>query len=370
MNMNSQNITLCKANKVTKPLAAVLALLLGACAAAPQKPAPSAAEEEKLAWPKPPSEPVIEFVREFDSELVFDQKKESAWKDALLGEEESGVYRLLTPYSVAVHPDGRVMVADTKLRGLAVWDFNKKTFAMYGESGDGMLTRPIGVGSDRFGRIYVSDGLGNKVVVFDSNGNYLRTLGGEEEFGRPVGIAVDNERERVFVVDMLKHHVAVFDFDGERTGTVGERGEDLLQFNFPLNLDIDGEGRLYLLDSMNFRVQVIEPDLETTRSIGEQGGGAGQFTRPKGVAVDPDGNVYVVDSAFNNVQVFNNTGELLMFFGEAGSSRGQFVLPADLAIDEQGLIYVADQSNGRIQVFRYLGPPELPAEDAASPDQP
>jgi DNA-binding beta-propeller fold protein YncE len=340
-----------------------LALLLAGCAGAPQRPETSN-EEKALVWPAAPSQAVIEYVSEFNSERVFENQSKSSWKDSLLGEDEQSNRSLITPYGVSVHQDGRIMVTDTKLAGLATWDFDKEIFAMIGTDGPGMIFQPIGVSSDRFGRIYVSLGADAKVNVYDVNGKFLNVLGGDGEFGRPVGIAVDNERERIFVSDMLRHHVAVFDFEGKRTGTVGERGEDLLQFNYPLALDIDATGRLYVLDSMNFRLQVIEPDLETARSIGEQGGGLGQFNRPKGLAVDSDLNIYVVDSAFNNVQMFNNQGQVLMYFGEMGINPGQFSLPAGIAIHGD-MIYVADQSNGRIQVFRYLGAPEIIDEDAA-----
>jgi DNA-binding beta-propeller fold protein YncE len=342
----------------------VIAALAG-CAAAPKE--IEVQVDQPLVWPAPPSEPVIRYLREFSSEKEFADQKKSNWKDALLGEDDSKFWALTTPYSVHVDAQGRVLVSDTNLPGLAVFDFEKQEFSMIGMQDPGMLNQPIASASDRSGRLYVTDGRGQKVAVYDASGAFLKNLGESGEFERPVGVAVDDARERVYVADTLKHHIAVFDFEGRRLPSIGERGVEPGQFNFPSNLAVDGDGRLYVTDSMNFRVQVFEPDSEQVTTIGEQGTAFGQFSRPKGVAVDSDGNIYVADAAFNNVQMFSRDGALLMFFGAGGSAEGSFYLPAGLTVDAQDRVYVADQGNKRIQVFQYLGKPELePAEIKAN----
>ncbi len=326
-------------------------------------------EAKEYIWPAPPSEPVIKFEREFNSEKALVPVKKSRWKDALLGKEDEKASKLVSPYSVHVDAQGRVLVADMNIGGLAVFDFEKKIFSIIGDSGEGTLDQPIAVATDRLGRIYVTDGRAQRVVVYDLNGKFLNNLGEIGEFERPVGVVVDNQRELVYIADTLKHDIRVFNFDGERVSIIGKRGLEPGEFNFPTSLALDKAGRLYVVDSMNFRIQVIDPDNEEIGIIGEQGGGYGQFSRPKGVAVDSDGNVYVSDAAFGNVQMFDPAGALLLVIGKPGGHPGEFLLPADMTVDAQDRIYIADLGNKRIQIFQYLGKPDLEEPESNESDQ-
>lgn len=348
-------------------LAACLLVLLPQYAEAAKKKKDVPVEEVKeMVWPPPPSEPVIRYEREFRSELDLQKKKKkSSWKDALLGKEDDPTQILRTPYNVHIDKAGRVLVADGGLPGLAVFDFENRSFSLIGATEPGALSKAMSVTTDHFGRIYVTDGEAQAVMVYDQNGAFLNRLGRNDEFERPVGIAVDDQRERVYVSDALKHHIVVFDFDGQRISIMGERGVEPGTFNFPTNLAIDSSGRLHVVDSMNFRIQVFEPDNGEITIISEQGTGFGHLSRPRGVAVDSMGNVYVSDAAFNNVQMFSRDGALLMFFGESGPGPGGFNLPAGLAVDAQDRIYLADQGNRRIQVFQFLGKPELEEAEKA-----
>lgn len=68
------------------------------------------------------------------------------------------------------------------------------------------------------GAILVLDGLASAVRVFDSNGEFLETVGGSGrgpgEFMSPVGIAVDSDHQRLLVVDITRS-LSVFERDGE-----------------------------------------------------------------------------------------------------------------------------------------------------------
>jgi DNA-binding beta-propeller fold protein YncE len=341
-------------------LACIMLILPDDAMAASKKSKKDKKEEVKeYVWPAPPSDPVIKFVREFNSKKVFETKKKSSWKDKLLGKEDEASISMTKPYGVHADKNGRVLVADTFLPGLAVFDFKKQQYSIIDSTGEGKLNQPINVATDSLGRTYIADARGQKVAVYDLNDSFLTTLQFPEGFGRPVGLAVDNQRERVYVADILRHHIAVFDFDGKHISTIGKRGGEPGEFNFPLNIALDKDGWLYVIDSMNFRVQIFEPESEAVIVFGEQGTGLGQFVRPKGIAVDSDGNIYVTDAAFNNVQLFNKEGKLLMYFGAQGSGPGEFNLVAGISIDAQDMIYIADQANKRIQVFQYLGQPDI-----------
>jgi DNA-binding beta-propeller fold protein YncE len=340
-----------------------LMLLLAACAAAPQQ---VVQEEKDYVWPGPPAQPVMRWERQFRTEKEFtSEEKSSGWKDVLLGEEDEDeryVY-LQTPYGVHADDFGRVLVADPAIVGIAVFDFNLNRFFTAGDEGEGRFAGALGVASDSEGNIYATSGRDAMVYVFDRSGNFVRSIGGNDEFGRPVGIAVDDKRGRIYVTDTLKHHIAVFDLAGQPLMTIGERGEEAGQFNFPLNVTLSDDGRLFVVDSMNFRVQILEPDGEPVRTISRQGDRVGELSRPRGIALDSKGHIYVSDAAFNNVQIFDQQGRHMMVFGAGGAGPGGFQFPSGMAFDAEDRLYVVDQLNKRVQVFRFLGVPDIEASE-------
>jgi DNA-binding beta-propeller fold protein YncE len=340
-------------------LAGIVATMFLAGCAAPQKTEP----EKDYVWPAAPMEPVVRFQRIFRSEV--DLEKESSWKDALLGEEDGQFTALATPYAVFVDPAGRLLVADTNIPFVMGFDVANRKLDHIGTSGDGAIMKVLGVTADASGRVYIADSNAGKINIYNPDGSFIRSIGGQDEFGRPVGMAIDDERGRLYVSDVLKHHVAVFDFDGNRVDTIGERGVEIGKFNFPVQIALNASGDLHVVDSMNFRIQIFDPDDGTVTSFGEQGTGPGTFARPRGIAVDGDGNIYVSDAAFNNVQMFNSVGQLLLVIGTPGYGPGGFQLPGGMHVDAGNRLYVADQLNRRVQVFQYLGPPESPVKAVA-----
>ena len=316
--------------------------------------APEPVDTSNLIWPKPPDQARISYVRSLSSEDELKGERDTL-KDVLLGREQKREGVILSkPYGVHADRQGRVFVTDTGLGKVVVFDIANRNVALWGNEGNGLLRAPIGVTSDNTGRVYVTDGKDKRVVVYDRTGKFLHAWNPGDAFGRPTGIAIDEQRGRVYVADTGKHHIAVLDMRGAQTATIGKRGHDAGQFNFPTNLAVDPQGKLYVVDSMNHRIQVFSPDGKTIRAFGKNGDTPGSFARPKGLGIDSDGNSYVVDAAFNNFQIFNQEGQLLLFVGKGGRKLGQFQLPAGAYMDARDRLYVVDQVNRRIQIFQYL----------------
>ena len=333
---------------------AVAGGLLSGCAA------PTKAPEEPtdLVWPAPPDQPRLKYVRSLSSEknLKAGSGQGSAIKDLLLGKKKDpneGI-ALAKPYGVHADREGRVLVADTLLHRLIVFDLKKNVVSEWGDKGKGRLITPIGVTSDSLGRVYVTDSTDQRVVVYDRSGKYLYAWNPKEVFERPTGIAIDEKRERIYVVDTKKHRIFVLNMRGDLVSTIGEKGNEPGQFLFPVNLAVGGNGRLFVVDTMNNRVQILDPEGKPLKAFGKNSDAPGNFARPKGLALDPDGNIYVADAAFNNFQIFNQDGEVLLIVGKGGFGPGQFQLPAGAFMDARGRLYVVDQLNSRVQIFQYL----------------
>lgn len=71
----------------------------------------------------------------------------------------------------------------------------------------------------------------------------------------PVGVRCHSDG-RVFVVDDAAHRVVVFSSQGEWLRTLGRRGSAPGELMFPDVLHWDSEGRLYIADAGSNRVQV------------------------------------------------------------------------------------------------------------------
>jgi len=344
---------------------------LSGCAITPKK-----KEEGPLVWPAPPGKPRIKYIGQLRKRSdVGEQKKEASVQimDALLGSNKSSKSSdvLVKPYGVYSNGKGRIYVADSATGKIALFNKPEKKFEVIGRSGPGQLTKAMGVVGDKSGNIYVTDARIRRIVVFNPKGQVINTMGGQDVFVKPVGIALDEERSRIYVADSYQHQIIALDMKGKILFRIGRsrkagkyhngnadsawnRGYNPGQFRFPTTIAVGKDGRLIVVDSMNFRIQIFDHSGKFIKKFGSLGDGYGKFARPKGVAVDSQGNIYVSDAGFNNVQIFGPSGKLLLFFGSTGMGRGEFWLPSGMFIDDSDMIYISDQYNHRVQIFQLI----------------
>jgi sugar lactone lactonase YvrE len=313
----------------------------------------------KPVFPAPPDPARIHFQQSLMSSADIEiEDRDSAFKRMITGQARSGI-GMGKPFGIAVHK-GRVFVSDTVKRMVIAFDKPMGKFMEIGTKPPGELRKPMGLDVDNAGNLYVCDASQKHVVVFDRDGNYLRTIGRREDFSRPAGLTVDPEGNRVFVVDTGGvqsdwHRIVVYDAKtGEFIRYISRRGSGDGELNLPREATIGADGNLYVVDGGNFRIQAFTQEGEFVSTFGDIGRRSGQFSRPKGIGSDSDGNIYVSDAAFGNFQIFNPEGELLLPVGFRNSLNGpaNFMLPAGLAVDEDGRIYMVDQYFRKIDVFR------------------
>ena len=304
-----------------------------------------------LYWPSPPDIPRVRFDKSFNGAKAF---YGTSALDIILGENILSSFS--KPNGVHADREGRIYITDTGFGMVMIFDQKEKAPVTLEAGGRSPFIKPVGVTTDPMGNIYVSDTANDKILVFDKERNFVKGLGMKDEFKQPAGITVDPAGKRLYVVDTHKNQIAVLDLEsGDVVMTIGKRGREEGEFNFPSHIAVDPKGNLYVVDTMNGRVQVFDPSGRFMRSFGKLGDGPGMFARPKGIALDSEGHIYVIDAAFNNVQIFNSEGQILMAFGGFGEGRGQQILPAGLSIDSEDRIYLIDQWNARVNVYEYMG---------------
>ncbi len=305
-----------------------------------------------LVWPKPPETARIKYTRQYTGGANFQAKSKAA--DVLLGAKRSLV--LKKPKGIHVAKDGKIYTTDTAAGDIFIFDPVNKTATSTGSMGANFFFKPIGVTTDAKNRIFITDSQTDKVTVLNQKGKVLATLVPRTPFKQPSGIAADDEHNNLYVIDTHNHHIEVFHLDTlKHKDTIGKRGKDEGEFNFPSNITVDSEGHVYVVDTMNGRVQIFDSEGRFINMFGQFGDVTGMFARPKGIGVDSEGHIYVVDAAFNNVQIFNQDGEPLMAFAGYGDDRGGMILPSGISVGPEDYIYVIDSWNRRVKVFEFIG---------------
>lgn len=350
-----------------RPLALALALAaaasaLAGCATAPKAPA------TQLVWPDPPDLPRIRFVRAFQTEEDVGGGMMRSLGRAFLPTDDA--VAVSQPTGLALSPDERTLyvTCNAPRRILAV-NLERNQMRPVAQTGDDRPAGPFGAATDAQGNLFVTDHVGDGVFVFSPEGKFLRKFG-KAQAQRPTGIAIDRRRQLVYVTagaaaDSKHHRVEVFSLQGEHLRTIGTRGSDPGQFNFPANLAVNRDGQLYVVDMLNFRMQVFDPEGQLVAMFGQVGAGvAGTFDKAKSVGFDGFGNVYVVDSQQAFVQLFNPKHQPLMYFGGRGEELGYMHVPTAIAISSTNRIFVADFAVDRVSEYELIN---TRAEDSYVP---
>lgn len=213
--------------------------------------------------------------------------------------------------------------------------------------GSGLFRTPHGLRIDGNDHVWITD-IGNHVVVkCDAGGQVLLMLGrkgkpgdGPDHFNKPTDVAV-SDRGDIFVTDGYGNaRVVKFSKDGQYLAEWGKAGIGPGEFNLPHSICTDGKARLFVGDRENERVQVF--DLEGKFLDQFESSGA-----PYGLSLTKD-RLFVADCRARTINVLNLHGELL---GQWSTGEGESNEPHWVWVDPQGSVYVAYVAGRRIEKF-------------------
>lgn len=191
---------------------------------------------------------------------------------------------------------------------------------------------------------YIADPLGAQVLQFDRAGRLLQTF--KQGLNWPVAVNVDEASGRVLVADGVYDYMLIFNSTGQLLGSMGGRGADPGQFLNITAMAVGPDG-VYVTSRFGQRAQVLGVDGNPRYALPQEG-----MIFPSAIAVDADNRIFVSDLGDNAIKVYEE-GRLVARIGMTGAGLGQFRNITDLWFDE-GLLYVADSLNGRIQVMRVM----------------
>jgi sugar lactone lactonase YvrE len=272
-----------------------------------------------------------------------------------LGQFSGSVGFFLTPYGLAIAPDGSLWMTEA--------------------------------GRHRIWRI-TPEGTGNVVagtgVAGSGNG-----AGNGATFNFPTGITVD-AGGNVFVTDTGNHTIRQIRYNSGAPndpasyqvttvcGSPGAAGNTnalgaAARFNGPRGIVADTDGALFVADTSNHTIRRLTRDtagsgqynaallsgLALTAGTTDGTGTAARHNLPLGIALDNAHNVYVTDFSSHRIRRVSPQGQVVTLAGStAGFTdglNGQFNNPAGIAVDANGNLLIADFNNHAIRtVQRYI----------------
>jgi DNA-binding beta-propeller fold protein YncE len=201
-----------------------------------------------------------------------------------------------------------------------------------------------GVTVDSHDNVYVLCRGTHPVVVFDSEGNFLRAFGDGEFDNRAHGIHAGPD-DFIYTVNDNQHCIKKYTPEGKLVMTIGkeyEAGEKWSgrPFNRPTNMAVSPvSGDVYVTDGYgNSRVHRYTADGRHIVSWGEVGIGPGEFQIPHNVVIDRDENVFVTDRENNRVQVFDKDGRIQDIWHD-------IYRPQAMCMGPDGTIYLGEMLN-------------------------
>ncbi len=318
------------------------------------------------------------------------------------------------PRDLFVGPDDKVYIVDAASASVKVLDryykflFEIKSFTNEHGVPDTFLN-PSGVFVNE-NYIYVCDTDNNRIVMFDTEGNYVKIVGKPEsnlfEEGsiyKPVACAVD-DYGRIFVVSSTTYQgIIVLNDDGDFFGFIGaqkvaisaldiiwrniqtdeqrEQSEEYVSTEFN-NITIDKDNFIYVTtssisetDQQNaINSKSTASDFAPVKKLNASGSDVMKrngFYPPSGevrvtnmstatitgaskiidAATGPEGTWSIIDEKRSKVFTYDDNGNLLFTFGDKGTQTGN--IDSIEAIAYQGSkILLLDKSNDNIITFR------------------
>ena len=327
---------------------------------------------KKVVWPQPPNIARIKYLDYFAGEKLPDftpkAKKKSGWMDRVAGinsnqDDVSAALRnhyfLGEPHGMAVDSKGKLFVADGKGSAIFIFDPETHETKMIKNGKDASFKLIMGLAMDDNDRLFVADSGARHILVFNAEHHPEAVI--SEGLSNPVGLAIDTENRFLYVADVNLDQILVYDADSfQLLRKIGTTGKDHTlttagDFAKPSGVAVDSDGNLYVADMLNARIEIFDADGNFIRTFGKRGDGPGYFAMPKGVAIDCDGHIWVTDPQQNRMQVYSSEGQLLIYVGNGqGLLPGMFSGVQYVTIDKQNRVFTSEVFPGRIQEFRYV----------------
>jgi len=212
----------------------------------------------------------------------------------------------------------------------------------------GSLGGPCGAAVDSHGDVYLSEVYGNRVVVFDSSGNYLTQISG---LSTPCALAVDSSGN-VYVANVFSNVEKFSPSSFPVTESTSYSSQGIIDSGGSHAVALDPSTENVYVDDGSYIAEYDSSGKPVLSSGNPVKIGQGTLTESFGLSVDAsDGSIYASNGAGNQVDKFDSSGNLLHSFGSFGSEA-----PAGLAVDQSNShLYVVGPEQHAVEEFDSSG---------------
>lgn len=245
------------------------------------------------------------------------------------------------------------------------------------------LSDPFGLVFDKHGAMYIADaGDENRIIKITKNGEARVFAGGKGEgfsdtvnvakaanaeitadakFNTPSGLAID-QQSNIYVADTGNNAIRKITPDGVVTTVAGnglagyvDGKADQAQFNGPIGIAIDKEGRLLIADTYNDKIRMLTKEGNVITIAGSTPGyqdgtnALAQFNTPTNIVINSVGDIIVADTFNNAIRKISPQGIVTTIaISEKNDPTALMYRPIGLAITHDDFLYVGDNAKGRI----------------------
>jgi hypothetical protein len=207
-----------------------------------------------------------------------------------------------------------------------------KSFGAYGYEPQ-RVHEPWDIAADSKGRTYVVDTRMNKVLIFDSEGKFVRSFGSA---GMQAFEVEPHDRGDSLTGGSRRTHI-------DRSGVHSDQPG---YFSRPMGVALDSHDNIYVLDSGNRRVQTFNPQIQFMEEFRIDGWGIA-------IAVDAEG--YYIHVLIGSG---STGGEKLYIYRSNGAVVEKFNVgtgTADIDVDASGNIYALSFVYDEVNIFSRKG---------------
>ena len=246
------------------------------------------------------------------------------------------------PSDIAINPlNNYIYICDPGNNRIQVYNESFQFLFIF----DDRMGSPLGICLNQF--LYVTQYHSNCLNVYSTQGKYLTSVGqhGENdlEFDHPLGIVVSTERDRIYIADHLNDRVQCLSLNLQFISAI-------TGINGPLDLQLT-LNEVLVLSKRNPCLTLYTYSHEPIRHIIPRGEGY-PIIIPHCLFLDGSNTIFISDKEGHLVSVFSFEGVFIYSFGRGRDSRKDFIKPRGIAMDARGRILVlTENSDNCVQLF-------------------
>lgn len=214
---------------------------------------------------------------------------------------------------LGVNSKEEVFISDVKKRNILIFDQYGKYLRSF-SSIKGLVpedpkkdTYPAHIAVDSMDQIYISDGRNGHVWIFNPDGSFLKYLGGPESglFPSAGHIGFDS-KGKIYILEGIPNRIQKCSQEGNPIMDIGKTGNRAGQFLRISGLAIDSADRIYATDIVQCVIQIFSTSgnlIGVVKEYISPEGNARKFASPSGIFIGRDDLIYVIEQSKHRLVV-------------------------------------------------------------------